>query len=86
MTFRLFQNAPILSGGILRVSIRYRYSLSVFAVGVRYRYSLSVVDGDGEDRDGRAGHGVVASAGDRVAGRVATVVAGRGETAVAGHG
>ena len=35
----------MLSGGILRVS-------------VRYRYSLSVVDGDGEDRDGRAGHGV----------------------------
>ena len=35
------------SGGILRVS-------------VRYRYSLSVVDGDGEDRDGRADHGVVA--------------------------
>ena len=62
MTFRLFQNAPMLSGGILRVS-------------VRYRYSLSVVDGDGEDRDGRAGHGVVAYAGDRVA--------GRGETAVA---
>ena len=65
MTFRLFQNAPVLSGGILRVS-------------VRYRYSLSVVDGDGEDRDGRAGHGVGASTGDRVA--------GRGETAVAGHG
>ena len=41
MTFRLFQNAPMLSGGILRVS-------------VRYRYSLSVVDGDGADRDGRA--------------------------------
>ena len=40
--------------------------------------SLSVVDGDGVDRDGRAGHGVVAFAGDRVA--------GRGETAVAGHG
>ena len=55
----------MLSGGILRVS-------------VRYRYSLSVVDGDGENRDGRAGHGVVAFAGDRVA--------GRGETAVAGHG
>lgn len=35
----------MLSGGILRVS-------------VRYRYSLSVVDGDGEDRDGRADHGV----------------------------
>lgn len=34
-------------GGILRVSLR-------------YRYSLSVVDVDGEDRDGRAGHGVVA--------------------------
>ena len=33
------------SGGILNVS-------------VRYRYSLSVVDGDGEDCDGRAGHGV----------------------------
>ena len=46
----------MLSGGILRVS-------------VRYRYSLSVVDGDGEDRDGRADHGVVAYAGDRVAGR-----------------
>ena len=41
MTFRLFQNAPMLSGGILRVS-------------VRYRYSLSVVDGDGVDCDGRA--------------------------------
>ena len=35
----------MLSGGILRVS-------------VRYRYSLSVVDGDGEDRDGRADYGV----------------------------
>ena len=35
----------MLSGGILHVS-------------VRYRYSLSVVDGDGVDRDGRAGHGV----------------------------
>lgn len=65
MTFRLFQNVPMLSGGILRVS-------------VRCRYSLSVVDGDGVDRDGRADHGVVAYAGDRVA--------GRGETAVAGHG
>ena len=78
MTFRLFQNAPMLSGGILRVSVRYRYSLSVFAIGICCRYSLSVVDGDGEDRDGRAGHGVGASAGDRVA--------GRGESAVAGHG
>lgn len=78
MTFRLFQNAPMLSGGILRVSVRCRYSLSVFAVGIRCRCSLSVVDGDGVDRDGRAGHGVVAYAGDRVA--------GRGETAVAGHG
>ncbi len=46
----------MLSGGILRVS-------------VRCRYSLSVVDSDGEDRDGRADHGVVAYAGDRVAGR-----------------
>ena len=46
MTFRLFQNAPVLNrGGILNVS-------------VRYRYSLSVVDGDGEDRDRWAGHGV----------------------------
>ena len=45
MTFRLFQNAPMLSGGILRVS-------------VRDRYSLSIVDGDGVDRDGWAGHGV----------------------------
>ena len=45
MTFRLFQNAHMLSGGILHVS-------------VRYRYSLSVVDGDRVDRDGRAGHGV----------------------------
>ena len=51
----MFQNAPMLSGGILRVS-------------VRYRYSLPVVDGDGEERDGRTGHGVGASAGDRVAG------------------
>ena len=42
-------------------------SLSVFAVGIRCRYSLSVVDGDGEDRDGRADHGVGAFAGDRVA-------------------
>ena len=47
-------------------------------MSVRCRYSLSVVDGDGVDRDGWAGHGVVASAGDRVV--------GRGETAVAGHG
>ena len=29
-------------------------------MSVRCRYSLSVVDGDGVDRDGRAGHGVVA--------------------------
>ena len=47
-------------------------------MSVRYRYSLSVVDGNGVDCDGRAGHGVVAYAGNRVA--------GRGETAVAGHG
>ena len=45
MTFRLFQNVPMLSGGILNAS-------------VCNRYSLSVIDGDGEDRDGRAGHGV----------------------------
>ena len=63
----------MLSGGILRVS-------------VRCRYSLSVVDGDGVDRDGRAGHGVGAFAGDRVAGRGELSVVGRGETAVAGHG
>ncbi len=68
------------------MSVRCRYSLSVFAVGIRCRYSLSVVDGDGVDRDGRADHGVVAYAGDRVAGRGELSVAGRGETAVAGHG
>ena len=46
-------------------------------MSVRYRYSLPVVDGDGEERDGRTGHGVGAPAGDRIA--------GRGESAVAGQ-
>ena len=48
-------------------------------MSVRYRYSLPVVDGDGEERDGRTGHGVGASAGDRVAGWGESAVAGQVE-------
>ena len=54
------------------------YVLACSCSASGFERSLSVVDGDGEDRDGRAGHGVGAAAGDRVV--------GRGETAVAGHG